>query len=50
MGQRTGLSYASAEAWLRAAGYGHGKRTSLSAAMQDIAAMERASLEVWSKS
>jgi len=49
MGQRIGLRYEAVEAWLRAAGYTHGRQRGLHRALQDIAEMESAALRAWSK-
>lgn len=48
-GQRTGLDYAAATAWLRAHGWHHGPRRSLRVALDCIQAMEGACLSVWAK-
>lgn len=48
-GERTGLDYAGVEAYMRAMGYGPGKRRSMRRALADVQAMEVAAMNAWSE-
>lgn len=46
-GERTGLDYAACTAWLQAQGWAHRRTRSLRHALDCLAGMERAALDVW---